>query len=178
MVTDEKFEKTINIILNMVIVGTGITMAAFSKSFSSLAGTFTKEMGEAMAEVSAPKGKKAAAKAEVKKASKEMQRQTLVEMEKMTKVLLRKLQEVTSKLEAQKEQIKNAFTDEFCDEGIKIIDQYKFKLSKFYERFSEKDISEYIILALKNGQPFSKMMEELSVWMDKAPAPLTKLAKT
>ncbi len=178
MVTDEKFKKTANIIINFVIIMGQVMISVMAPMLSNVTGAFVEGFGGAAAEM-APKGKKAATKADVKKASQEIKKQIQTGIKGMAKDITKQLKETRPQLEAEMEKNKETFTDKFCDEGIKIVQKYKFNLPKLYEELKEDDLIGYVTTGLKEDSNFSKFMEELTAWMEKAPPEaMEKIKKT
>ncbi len=149
-----------------MIMGT-IVVTAVGEVLDDFVGASTTEVGGTQVETSTKKGGKTHHKSEVKKMHQKLQ----IVIEKMAKDIIQQFTKAEPEIEAKVEEMKKtkAFTDEFCDEGIKIIQKYEINLPKLYDKLKEKDFVDYITILVKNEPQVSKMMKEIVVWMDKAP---------
>ena len=89
--------------------------------------------------------------------------------ERMFDDVVKHLQALRPQLEANKDKIKKALTDKFCDQGLKINAKYKFKLD---QQLSGEETANYFTLALQEDSDFTQMSQELTAWMETAPQEL------
>ena len=162
MISEEKYQRTFNLIFNFSMIMGGMMMSTISQAF----GAMTEVMTTGVLTVTA--ADKIAALDE-NKVKTQVKKEGDISMQGMIDDVVKQTQAVRPQLEANKDKIKKALTDKFCDQGLKINAKYKFKLD---QQLSGEETAHYLTLALQKDPKFTQMFQELTAWMEQAPEEL------
>jgi uncharacterized protein YdcH (DUF465 family) len=79
--------------------------------------------------------------------------------------------DIITQLEEKKDELATIIADKRFDEGIAIVERYKFSLPKLNCDLDERSLFGYITLLKENDEQFNKMFQELLEWMKNLPQP-------
>ncbi|MBN2518484.1 MAG: hypothetical protein JXB14_06550 [Candidatus Altiarchaeota archaeon] len=158
MTKPERSERITNLVVNATVMMMGSIMI----SFGDLMAGFTGAMGEAMINAFGSDDP------ESKKRTEEMKREIREKMpEGMKKMLGERMVEVTAKMREKRGELEGYFKDPLFDEGLAIVDRYRFNLPPLTEELSMEDMAGYLCLGQSNDKKLDEMMHELGLWMNK-----------
>jgi hypothetical protein len=89
----------------------------------------------------------------------------------MRQQLLEVKTDITTQLKEKKEKLASIIADKRFDEGIAIVERYKFSLPQLSCDLDERSFFGYITLLQENDEQFNKMFQELLEWMKNLPQP-------
>jgi len=157
----EREKKILNVISNTSILLMSVVTEAFSEMFTKLSKEMTTTITTGLG---APKDTIQEIHGETDDIQKDLPKQ-------MREQLLTMKTEITTQLREKKEKLASIIDDKRFDEGIAIIERYKFNLPKLSCNLDERSLLGYIKLLQENNEQFTKMFQELLEWMKNLPQP-------
>jgi hypothetical protein len=79
--------------------------------------------------------------------------------------------DITTQLHEKKEKLGTILVDPRFDDGITIVERYKFGLPALTQDLDERSLLGYIALLQANDPRFTTMFQELLEWMKNLPHP-------
>jgi hypothetical protein len=159
--TQARETKILNVICNTSL----LLMSAVTEAFSEVFTTLSKEMITAIT----------TSLDDSEDTTKEINKKT----DNLQKELPRQIREqmlamktdITTQLQEKKEKLGPLLADPRFDDGITIVERYKFNLPALTQDLDERSLLGYIALMQANEPRFTTMFQELLEWMKKLPQP-------
>ena len=153
--------KILNIICNTSI----LLMSIMTETFGNIFATLSKEMINTITTALEPP------EASIKGIHKETDNIEKELPKQLREQLLAMKTDIATQLTEKKEKLSSIITDRKFDEGITIVERYKFSLPKLSCDLDERSLFGYITLLQDNDEQFTKMFQELLEWMNNLPQP-------
>ena len=159
--TQARETKILNVICNTSILLMSVVTEAFTEVFTKL----SKEMITAITTgLGTPEDTIKEIHGETDNLQKELPKQ-------IREQLLAMKTDITTQMKEKKEKLASILADKRFDEGITIVERYKFNLPKLSCDLDERSLLGYIALLQENNEQFTKMFQELLEWMKNLPRP-------
>ena len=159
--TQVRETKILNVICNFSL----LLMSAVTEAFSEKFTTLSKEMITAL--TTRFDNLEDAAK-DIHKKTDRLQKEI---PQQIREQLLAMKTDITVQLQEKKEKLGTILADPRFDDGITIVEHYKFSLSTLTQDLDERSLLGYIALLQANDPRFTTMLQELLEWMKNLPQP-------
>ncbi|MFH1013508.1 MAG: hypothetical protein V1769_03245 [Thermoplasmatota archaeon] len=159
--TQTRETKIMNVICNTSL----LLMSAFTEAFSEM---FTKLSKEMIAAITTSFGKSEDVTKDIRKETDNLQKEL---PQQIREQLLAMKTDITTQLQEKKEKLGSILADPRFDDGITIVERYKFGLSALTQDLDERNLLGYIALLQENDTQFTTMFQELLEWMKNLPHP-------
>ena len=152
-------------ILNVICNTTILLMSLMTEALTSV---FTKLSKEMITTITTGLGAPADATKEIHDGTDNIQNELPKQMREQ---LLAMKIDITSQLKEKKEKFVSIISDKRFDEGIAIVERYKFNLPNLSCDLDERSLLGYFALLQEDNEQFTKMFQELLEWMKDLPQP-------
>jgi len=152
-------------ILNVICNTSLLLMSSFTEAFSEMFTKLSKEMITAM---STSFGNLKDATKDIHKETYSLQKEL---HQQMREQLLAMKTDIAVQLQEKKEKLNPLLADSRFDDGITIVERYKFGFPPRTQELDEGSLLGYIDLLQVNDPRFTTMLQELLGWMKNLPQP-------
>jgi len=159
--THERETKILNVICNTSL----LLMSAVTEAFSEM---FTKLSKEMITAITTSLGNSEDATKDIHKKTDNLQKEL---PQQIREQLLAMKTDITTQLQEKKEKLGPLLADPRFDDGITIVERYKFGLPALTQDLDERSLLRYIALLQANDPRFTTMFQELLEWMKNLPHP-------
>jgi hypothetical protein len=159
--TQTRETKILNVICNTSL----LLMSAVTEAFSEVFTTLSKEMITA---ISTSIDDSEDTTTEIHKKTDDIQKELPRQIREQ---MLAMKTDITTQIQEKKEKLGPLLADQRFDEGLTIVERYKFGLPALTQDLDECSLFGYIALMQANDPRFTAMFQELLEWMKKLPQP-------
>lgn len=159
--TQARETKILNVICNTSL----LLMSAVTEAFSEM---FTKLSKEMITAITTSLDNSEDATKDIHKKTDNLQKEL---PQQIREQLLAMKTDITTQLQEKKETLGTLLTDPRFDDGITIVERYKFGLPALTQDLDERSLLGYIALLQANDPRFTTMFQELLEWMKNLPHP-------
>jgi len=152
-------------ILNVICNASLLLMSTVTEAFSEM---FTKLSKEMITAITTSLGNSEDATKDTHKKTARLQKELPKQIREQ---LLAMKKDITIQLQEKKEKLVPMLTDPIFDDGITIVERYKFGLPVLTQDLDECSLLGYIALLQANDLGFTTMFQELLEWMKNLPHP-------
>ncbi|MCX6664156.1 MAG: hypothetical protein NTZ75_07905 [Euryarchaeota archaeon] len=152
-------------ILNVICNTSLLLMSAVTEAFSE---RFTKLSKEMITAITTSLGNSEDATKDIHKKTDSLQKEL---PQQIREQLLAMKTDITTQLQEKKEKLGPLLADPIFDDGITIVERYKFGLPALTQDLDERSLLGYIALLRANDPRFTTMFQELLEWMKNLPHP-------
>jgi hypothetical protein len=159
--TQARETKILNVICNTSL----LLMSAVTEAFSEM---FTKLSKEMITAITTSLDNSEDATKDIHKKTGSVQKEL---PQQIRDQMLAMKTDITTQLQEKKETFGTLLTDPRFDDGITIVEHYKFDLPALTQDLDERSLLGYIALLQANDPRFTAMFQELLEWMKNLPHP-------